>query len=42
LRETVINSGNVFAVLLDIVRCCSLDQITHAFFDVGGQYRRNM
>ncbi|MFO1189664.1 MAG: fused isobutyryl-CoA mutase/GTPase IcmF [Alphaproteobacteria bacterium] len=33
---------NVFAVLMDAVRCCSLGQITDALFDVGGQYRRNM
>jgi methylmalonyl-CoA mutase len=33
---------NVFAVLMDAVRCCSLGQITHALFEVGGQYRRSM
>jgi methylmalonyl-CoA mutase len=38
----VIENGNVFAVLVDAVRCCSLGQITAALFDVGGQYRRNM
>jgi len=27
---------------MDAVRCCSLGQITHALFDVGGQYRRSM
>jgi methylmalonyl-CoA mutase len=35
-------SGNVFAVLVDAVRDCSLGQITTALYDVGGQYRRNM
>ena len=34
--------GNVFAVLMDAVRVCSLGQITEAFFEVGGQYRRNV
>jgi methylmalonyl-CoA mutase len=29
-------------VLMDVVRFCSLGQITHALFEVGGQYRRNM
>ena len=42
LRRTVIDNGNVFAVLMDAVRVCSLGQITNALFEVGGQYRRNM
>ena len=42
LRDTVIADGNVFDVLMDAVRVCSLGQITNALFEVGGQYRRNM
>ena len=42
LREAVAKDENVFAVLMDAVWVCSLGQITHALFDVGGQYRRNM
>jgi len=42
LRQAVIGNGNVFAVLMDAVRVCSLGQITEALFEVGGQYRRNM
>ena len=42
LRGAVIRNENVFAVLMEAVRCCSLGQITHALFEVGGQYRRNM
>ncbi|MGH8725007.1 MAG: fused isobutyryl-CoA mutase/GTPase IcmF, partial [Burkholderiales bacterium] len=42
LRDAVIRDQNVFAVLMDAVRVCSLGQITHALFEVGGQYRRNM
>jgi isobutyryl-CoA mutase len=42
LRQAVIDGENVFAVLIDAVRVCSLGQITHALFDVGGQYRRSM
>jgi methylmalonyl-CoA mutase len=42
LREAVIRDENVFAVLMDAVRVCSLGQITHALFEVGGQYRRSM
>ena len=32
---------NLFAVLMDAVRCCSLGQITDTLFEVGGKYRRN-
>jgi methylmalonyl-CoA mutase len=42
LQQAVIRDENVFAVLMDAVRVCSLGQITHALFEVGGQYRRNM
>jgi methylmalonyl-CoA mutase len=42
LKQTVIENGNVFEVLIDAVRVCSLGQITGALFEVGGQYRRNM
>jgi methylmalonyl-CoA mutase len=42
LKQAVIDDQNVFAVLMDAVRVCSLGQITHALFDVGGEYRRNM
>jgi isobutyryl-CoA mutase len=42
LQQTVIENGNVFAVLIDAVRHCSLGQITSALYEVGGQYRRSM
>jgi methylmalonyl-CoA mutase len=42
LQQAVLRDENVFAVLMDAVRVCSLGQITHALFEVGGQYRRNM
>ena len=42
LRRAVIDGQNVFAVLMDAVRVCSLGQVTHALFEVGGQYRRSM
>ena len=42
LQQAVIDNRNVFAVLMDAVRCCSLGQITSALFEVGGQYRRSM
>ena len=42
LQQAVIHNENVFEVLMDAVRVCSLGQITNALFEVGGQYRRNM
>ena len=42
LKDAVIANGNVFEVLIDAVRVCSLGQITEALFEVGGQYRRSM
>ena len=42
LREAAMAGDNVFAVLMDAVRCCSLGEITQALFEVGGQYRRNV
>ncbi len=42
LKQTVIADGNVFAVLVDAVKCCSLGQISSALYEVGGQYRRSM
>ena len=42
LQKAVIENRNVFEVLMDAVRVCSLGQITNALFEVGGQYRRNM
>ena len=42
LQKAVIDNANVFEVLIDAVRVCSLGQITDALFEVGGQYRRSM
>jgi len=42
LQETALAGGNVFAVLMDAVRVCSLGEITEALFEVGGRYRRNV
>jgi isobutyryl-CoA mutase len=42
LQQAVIDDRNVFEVLMEAVRYCSLGQITSALFEVGGQYRRNM
>ncbi len=42
LRTVAIEGGNVFDVLMRAARVCSLQQVTEAFFEVGGQYRRNV
>ena len=42
LQQAVIDDQNVFELLMQAVRCCSLGQITNALFEVGGQYRRSM
>jgi methylmalonyl-CoA mutase len=42
LKKVAIDNGNIFEALMETVKYCSLGQITHALFEVGGQYRRNM
>ena len=42
LQQAAAEGGNVFAALMEAVRCCSHGQISNAFFEVGGQYRRNV
>jgi len=42
LQQAVIENRNVFEVMVDAVRHCSLGQISNALYEVGGQYRRNM
>jgi methylmalonyl-CoA mutase len=42
LQETAIKNENLFEKLMEVTKYCSLGQITHALFEVGGQYRRNM
>ncbi len=42
LKLAAINNENLFAELMESVKYCSLGQITHALYEVGGQYRRNM
>ncbi|BFG71373.1 methylmalonyl-CoA mutase family protein [Sediminibacterium sp. KACHI17] len=42
LKQTAIQNGNLFEALMETVKYCSLGQITHALYEVGGQYRRNM
>jgi len=42
LQEAAIKNENMFEVLMEATKYCSLGQLTAAMFEVGGQYRRNM
>ena len=42
LKECAASNGNVFEMMMEATKICSIGQITHALFEVGGQYRRNM
>ncbi len=42
LQAAALSGGNLFAALMEAARVCSLGQITHALYEVGGEYRRNL
>ena len=42
LQEAVMNNQNIFELLINVSKTCSLGEITNTLFEVGGQYRRNM
>jgi methylmalonyl-CoA mutase len=42
LRTSAAHGDNLFDALMDAARVCSLGQVTDAFFEIGGQYRRNV
>ncbi|WP_017932979.1 fused isobutyryl-CoA mutase/GTPase IcmF [Nocardioides sp. Iso805N] len=42
LKDAAASGENVFAALMDAARVCTLGQVTEAFFEVGGAYRRNV
>jgi len=42
LQQAAIKNENMFEVLMEATKYCSLGQLTAAMFEVGGQYRRNM
>ncbi len=42
LQSTARERRNVFESLMEAVKTHSLGQISHALYDVGGEYRRNM
>ncbi|MBC7891204.1 MAG: methylmalonyl-CoA mutase, partial [Sphingobacteriaceae bacterium] len=41
LQQAALSGGNTFAALMEAVKVCTLGQLTHALYEVGGQYRRN-
>ncbi len=42
LKAVSVRNGNIFEALMEAAKVCSLGQLTHALYDVGGQYRRSM
>jgi len=42
LQHRTTQNLNIFESLMEASKICSIGQITHALFDVGGQYRRSM
>lgn len=42
LQQVALRGGNIFEQLMESARVCSLGQITHALFEVGGKYRRSL
>lgn len=42
IQNAAVQNENIFEVLMEASKWCSLGQITSALFNVGGQYRRNM
>ncbi len=42
LQQTAIRGDNTFDALMDAAKLCTIGQISHALYDVGGRYRRNM
>lgn len=42
LQQSALNNRNLFEEIMEVTKTCTLGQITHALFEVGGQYRRNM
>ena len=42
LKKVAGMNENIYEVLMETVKCCSLGEITHTIFEVGGQYRRSM
>ncbi|TSA32742.1 MAG: methylmalonyl-CoA mutase [Porphyromonadaceae bacterium] len=42
IKETVAANCNTFEILMESCKVCSIGQITHSLYRIGGRYRRNM
>ena len=42
VQRAAVSGENIFDVLMEACKWCSLGQLTEAMFEVGGAYRRNM
>ncbi|MHC4937677.1 MAG: methylmalonyl-CoA mutase family protein [Planctomycetota bacterium] len=42
LQRAAIENENTFSALMNAAKVCTLGEMTHALYEVGGQYRRNM
>ena len=42
LQQVARERNNTFESLMDAAKACSLGSMSHALYDVGGEYRRNM
>ena len=42
LQQKAVAGENIFESLMEVCKVCSLGLISHALYEVGGQYRRNM
>ena len=42
LQQVARERGNTFEALMDAAKYCSLGTMSHALYEVGGEYRRNM
>jgi len=42
IQDAALHNQNIFEILMDATKYCSLGQISQTLYEVGGQYRRNM
>ncbi len=42
LQDTAASGGNVLAELMEVVKICTLGEVSRSLYAVGGRYRRNM
>ena len=42
LQSAAVHNANIFESLMEATKVCTLGEMTHALYSVGGEYRRNM